>query len=205
MLEKIFSTFHALNIVMQQQYREHNFKRYLELISCLLMAEQNNELLMKNHQSHLTGSKPFLEVNETFVQKTRKNQRYRYDKNKWKKRRDNPSKDNPPYHQKWRHNEPKQENNKNLHIPEDKCHMCGMHDHRSRTCRSLKHLTDLYQASPKQNAVEINFIRKDDFEGHNVYLDVFDFFKNPDKTDSVLSCGILGFICIKIFILLYFQ
>jgi hypothetical protein len=46
------------------------------------MAEQNNELLMKNHQSHLTGSKPFLEVNETFVQKTRKNQRYRYDKNK---------------------------------------------------------------------------------------------------------------------------
>jgi uncharacterized membrane protein len=82
MLEKIFSTFHALNIVMQQQYREHNFKRYSELISCLLMAEQNNELLMKNHQSHLTGSKPFLEVNETFVQKTRKNQRYRYDKNK---------------------------------------------------------------------------------------------------------------------------
>jgi hypothetical protein len=37
------------------------------------VVEQNNELLMKNHQSHLTCSKPFLEMNETFVQKIKKN------------------------------------------------------------------------------------------------------------------------------------
>ena len=37
------------------------------------MVEQNNELLMKNHQSHLTCSKPFPEVNETLVQKIKKN------------------------------------------------------------------------------------------------------------------------------------
>ena len=53
MLEKSFSTFHASNLVLQQQYRECDFKRYFELISCLLVAEQNNELLMKNHQSRL--------------------------------------------------------------------------------------------------------------------------------------------------------
>ena len=29
------------------------------------MAEQNNELLMKNYESHPTGSVPFLEVNAT--------------------------------------------------------------------------------------------------------------------------------------------
>jgi hypothetical protein len=46
------------------------------------VAEQNNEFLMKNHKSHPTGSKPFLEVNRTFVQKIRKNQWYRYGKNK---------------------------------------------------------------------------------------------------------------------------
>jgi hypothetical protein len=35
---------------------------------------------MKNHQSHPTNSKSFPEVNGTFVQKTRNNQRYRYKK-----------------------------------------------------------------------------------------------------------------------------
>lgn len=51
MLEKTFSTFHATNIVLSQQYLEKGFKRYYELISCLLVAEQNNELLMKNHET----------------------------------------------------------------------------------------------------------------------------------------------------------
>ena len=90
MLVKSFSTFHALNIVLQQQYKEQNFKRYSEIFSCLLVVEQNNEILMKNHQSHPTGSKPFLEVNGTFVQKIRKNHGYRYGINKWKGRKENP-------------------------------------------------------------------------------------------------------------------
>jgi hypothetical protein len=77
MLKRTFFTFHASNIILQQQYRERNFKRYSEQISCLLMDEQNNELLIKkNHQSHHTGSKPFPGVNRTFVQKTRKNQTF---------------------------------------------------------------------------------------------------------------------------------
>ena len=48
---------------LQQQYREHRFTKYFELISCLFVAEQNNELLMRNYQSHPTGSEPFPEVN----------------------------------------------------------------------------------------------------------------------------------------------
>ena len=50
-------------MILQQQYRERGFKKYSELISCLLVAEQNNELLMKNHESRPTGSAPFPEVN----------------------------------------------------------------------------------------------------------------------------------------------
>ncbi|XP_031276987.1 uncharacterized protein LOC116135424 [Pistacia vera] len=65
MLEKTFSTFHPSNMLLQQQYREHNFKKYSELISCLLVAEQNNELLLRNHQTRPTGSQPFPEVNAT--------------------------------------------------------------------------------------------------------------------------------------------
>ncbi|XP_016676375.1 uncharacterized protein [Gossypium hirsutum] len=50
MLEKTYSTFHANNVVLQTQYREKGFQKYSELIYCLLVAEQNNELLMKNHE-----------------------------------------------------------------------------------------------------------------------------------------------------------
>ncbi|KAI3685019.1 hypothetical protein L6452_34250 [Arctium lappa] len=63
MLEKTYSTFHASNITLQQQYRMQKFTRYSELNSCLLVAEQNNELLMKNHQSRPTGSVAFPEAN----------------------------------------------------------------------------------------------------------------------------------------------
>ncbi|XP_068318471.1 uncharacterized protein [Pyrus communis] len=39
------------------------FNEYNQLIYMLLVAEQNNELLMKNHQSRPTRSSPFPEVN----------------------------------------------------------------------------------------------------------------------------------------------
>ena len=65
MLEKTFSTFHASNVLLQQQYREKCFTKYSKLISCLLVAEQNNELLMKNHESRPTDSAPFPKVNAT--------------------------------------------------------------------------------------------------------------------------------------------
>lgn len=48
MLEKTFSTFHTSNVLLPQQYRERGFRKYSELISCLLVAKQNNESLMKN-------------------------------------------------------------------------------------------------------------------------------------------------------------
>ncbi|BBH03829.1 Disease resistance protein CC-NBS-LRR class family [Prunus dulcis] len=63
MLEKTLSTFHASNVLLQQQYRHSGFKKYSELVSCLLLAEQNNELLLKNHQSRPTGSAPLPEIN----------------------------------------------------------------------------------------------------------------------------------------------
>ncbi|XP_058733850.1 uncharacterized protein LOC131605519 [Vicia villosa] len=63
MLEKTFSTFHASNVLLQQQYREKGFNKYSDLISCLLVVEQNNELLMKNQEAHPAGTAPFPEVN----------------------------------------------------------------------------------------------------------------------------------------------
>nr|GEZ03383.1 hypothetical protein [Tanacetum cinerariifolium] len=36
---------------------------YCDLISCLLVAEQNNKLLLKNHESRPTGPTPLSEAN----------------------------------------------------------------------------------------------------------------------------------------------
>ncbi|KAK8335518.1 hypothetical protein V6Z12_A09G059500 [Gossypium hirsutum] len=52
LLEKTFSTFHATNVLLQQQYYE-------------IVAEQNNGLLMKNHDICPTGNAPLPEVNAT--------------------------------------------------------------------------------------------------------------------------------------------
>ena len=44
MLEETYTTFHAFNMLLQQQYRE---RRLFALIACILVAEQNKELLLK--------------------------------------------------------------------------------------------------------------------------------------------------------------
>ncbi|XP_015081276.1 uncharacterized protein LOC107024846 [Solanum pennellii] len=63
MLEKTLTTFHASHVILQHQYREKGFQKYSELISCLLVAEQHNSLLMKNHEVHPTGAAPLPEAN----------------------------------------------------------------------------------------------------------------------------------------------
>ncbi|XP_016574110.1 uncharacterized protein LOC107871731 [Capsicum annuum] len=71
MLEKTFSTFPASSMLLQQQYREMSFKKYFELISHLLVAEQHNDLLMRNHESRHVGTAPFPEVNAVNFRPTR--------------------------------------------------------------------------------------------------------------------------------------
>ena len=62
LLDKTFSTFHASNIVLQQQYRQCQFATYFDLIYVLLTVEQTNELLLKNHDLIPAGSKAILEA-----------------------------------------------------------------------------------------------------------------------------------------------
>ncbi|XP_013633054.1 PREDICTED: uncharacterized protein LOC106338678 [Brassica oleracea var. oleracea] len=64
LLEKTFSTFHSSNIILQQQYRMKGFATYTDLISCLLLAEANNELLMKNSEARPVGTATLPEANE---------------------------------------------------------------------------------------------------------------------------------------------
>ncbi|KAM2886321.1 hypothetical protein COP2_013402 [Malus domestica] len=50
LLKKTYSTIFASNIVLQQQYRAQKFTKFFYLISVLLLAEKQNQPVMKNHQ-----------------------------------------------------------------------------------------------------------------------------------------------------------
>ena len=98
-------------------------------------------------------------------------------------------KDSFPRH-KQNNGETKQENEENVHkkpfmAPEETCYRCGMEGHWSRTCRTTKHLVDLYQASLKDKGkrVETNFV-----DGNRLNLPYFDmdFFEGPSDNFNCL-------------------
>ncbi|XP_021741128.1 uncharacterized protein LOC110707404 [Chenopodium quinoa] len=195
MLEKTYSTFHANNVVLQTQYREKGFTKYSELISCLLVAEQNNELLMKNHGSRPTGSTPFPEANATsHTGKEQKARDHASSRGRGRGRGRRRGHDrglgghfrNSYSHQKWDNkNGNKNEKVKNENI----CYRCGGKGHWSRVCRTPKHLVDLYQQSIKQKGkkVETNLVDEDgegDFDyGDTTHLEAADFFPNPEENN----------------------
>ena len=132
MLEKTFSTFHASNVLLQQQYREKGFKKYSELISCLLVAERNNELLLKNHEARPAGAAPFPEVNAANHYPRRgKWQAFNNKKNYGRKKNYVQKRGS---HQKW----DKERNIGHNKSTEDKCFCCGGKGHWSRTCRTQR-------------------------------------------------------------------
>ena len=95
------------------------------------------------------------------------------------------------HRQKWNNTEAKQDEKHTQNTPfkshENTCHRCGIKGHWSHTCRTAKHLVDLYQASLKkiEKNIEMNFT---DAKGLDLsYYDV-DFFGAPlEKTDYLMD------------------
>ena len=69
--------------------------------------------------------------------------------------------------------------------PQDTCYRCGMEEHWSRTCRTAKHLVDLYQASIKEKGkkIEMNFT---DSNGMDLSYFDNDFLIGPSENFDYL-------------------
>jgi hypothetical protein len=194
MLEKTFSTFHPSNMLLQQQYRERKFQKFTELIACLLVAEQNNELLLKNHQARPVGSTPFPEVNVTGYDGSSRPMRVRgprrgrgrgrgrgYGRNNFQPN----GRNNKVYHQKWnkyeRHEKGKGPQNQAPRGAESTCYRCGGTGHWSRNCREKQYFVESVKG--KKKTVETNFIDRTD-PVDPIKLTVSDFFEDDDGNTS---------------------
>ena len=185
MLEKTFSTFHASNVLLQQQYREKGFKTYANLISCLLLAEQNNELLMRNSQMRPLGSAPLPDAHATednkesnHVQGNGQHGRGR-DKSNGRgrgRRSFGRGRGNGRDHGRDRgsfgrgHGRGRGSSFKPQHSTKSEkyvCHRCRMSNHWAKTCRTPKHLVDLYQESLKGKNPEAHMTYQDDENDFN--------------------------------------
>jgi hypothetical protein len=77
---------------------------------------------------------------------------------------------------------------------ENVCYRCGGKGHWSRTCRTPKHLVDLYQQSlqNKDKKAETHFACENDEDDYGnvdvTHLDAADFFVDPDgKIDHLIG------------------
>ncbi|XP_021809586.1 uncharacterized protein LOC110753087 [Prunus avium] len=197
MLEKTFTTFHATNLLLQQQYRERGFTKYSQLVSCLLLAEQNNELLLKNHQSRPTGSAPFPEVNvvskginTTFSRGNTYKRRPRGGRGRGR-RNDNHSvglsarNDSVPKNASQHKGKFYMRNNSTPKTIEGICHRCGSNGHWARICRTPQHLVELYKSSQKERQTEVNFV--DHFDSKNNPEGIFGIQSQLETTHLDIS------------------
>ena len=160
MLEKkTFTTFHASNVLLQQQYRERRFTKYSELIACLLVAEKNNKLFLQNHQSRPIGFQAFPEANATFASPHSNRQGHKNGPSRGKgqgrgggqgrgrgdnsrNRNNGPFKNKKSNSNKGKLSNPQATTGQSItqRQLDNTCYRYSMTGHWSRTCRTTKHL-----------------------------------------------------------------
>ncbi|XP_026396071.1 uncharacterized protein LOC113290703 [Papaver somniferum] len=181
-------------MLLQQQYRERQFKKYSELISFLLVAEQNNELLLKNYQSHTAGSTVSPEMNATESCGNAPESRGKGHR-RWLGPEKPNSKNkvgNNSHHQKRennvfpKHKGKSSQSHSKRH--ESVYHHCGSPGHWASVCRTARHLVYLYQASIKQSKkkAETNFAQYD-IPMDIAHLDISDFKNDGNEIEDMDS------------------
>ncbi|XP_050157494.1 uncharacterized protein LOC126631397 [Malus sylvestris] len=161
--------------------RIQDFKSVAEYNSALFritsqmkLSEQNNELLMKNHQSRPTRSAAFLEVNAASLEVNaissdgdNHKRGCGHKRGRWNRKGKNhggqfhnqvPRQNSGPSFKNVNRHKGKAHMNNASRNSEGACHRCGGNGHWVHTCRTPKHLVDLYQASLKEKGVETNFL-----------------------------------------------
>lgn len=175
MLNKTFSTMHSSNMVLQQQYRERKFTTYTELIECLLLAEANNELLMKNSEMRPPGTAPLPDISKLAIEQKKESNLVHHNNQPGSFRgrgRGRGGTFNAHRRGRGRGNTPGFSRGRGRgrsvsfkpQIKTDQCHRCGMGNHWAKNCRTPKHLCELYIKSLTEKP-EAHMVRDSGYEG----------------------------------------
>lgn len=114
---------------------------------------------MKNHKSRPTGTTPFPEVNVVNFNNPGRNWGHDRDRGRNNYYFHGDYSNHPIFKRTtWNDYKGKSPQDKNSKGDEHKCSRCGMTRHRSRVCRTSKHLVDLYQASSKDKVKNVKRI-----------------------------------------------
>ncbi|KAK2389607.1 hypothetical protein QL285_063285 [Trifolium repens] len=156
------------------------FTEYSDLVAALLVAEQNNELLIKNHQSRPTGTVAYPEINATTFNRGRggynrsrgRGGHARFDshgrgrgngRNHFRGRGRGRGYVNNYRPLKYDQNN-KNHQGKGKYIQEgpsrnhdNLCFRCGKNGHWAKTCKTPEHLCKRYRASVEGKEKEVNF------------------------------------------------
>ncbi|KAJ1285821.1 hypothetical protein BS78_03G307000 [Paspalum vaginatum] len=127
-IQKTLATMHPADRVLCNQYRKEQHQLYSQLIHSLTQSERHDKLQLKNHHLRHVGSAPLPEVHNV-------------QNNVGNKKKSNES--------FTRHKANKRARG-NAQPPHGKariCHKCGCNTYFAATCRTLKHLVDLYLKS----------------------------------------------------------
>ncbi|XP_027768255.1 uncharacterized protein LOC114074449 [Solanum pennellii] len=135
-------------LMLTQQYREKGFQKYSKSISCLLVAEQHNVLLMKSHEARPTGTALLQEAN---IVEARDQSEVKRDDHRGYNNTRGRGKEKRRYTNRRGGGHNKRENNMSSQNNPSKsnCHRCGMKDHWKNECCTHKHFVKLYQNSYK--------------------------------------------------------
>ncbi|XP_070017162.1 uncharacterized protein [Nicotiana sylvestris] len=180
-------------MVLQQQYREKGFKKYSELISLLLVAEQNNDLLMRNHENRPTGSTPLPEVDEVYSHYAKRGKGRGLIRGRGHGRgrgqgRNFPNVDHPPPQRKITAKSGKGKMRNQRQMVQKPNVIIAVEKAIGHIFIVPRHLVELYQASLKNKGPEANFVSDNNFD--ITHLDVADFFERSDgKIDHLIGDG----------------
>ncbi|XP_048599829.1 uncharacterized protein LOC106411082 [Brassica napus] len=198
MLNKTLSTFPQTNMVLQQQYRERNFATYTELIECLLLAEANNELLLKNSEMRPPGTAPLPDISKLAIEPKKESNLVQHNDHPGPNRGRSQGRGRGSFKAhgrgRGRGTTPGFSRGRGRgrsvsfkpQIKADRCHRCGMGNHWAKNCRTPKHLCELYMESLKRNP-EANMVRDPGYDGDDDddLEDVQDHQHESDKVDHM--------------------
>ncbi|KAM2153550.1 hypothetical protein ACFX1Q_045481 [Malus domestica] len=169
---------------MQQQYRAQKFIKFSDLISILLLAEKQNQLLMKNHQARPTGATVVPEAHYSTNQHPKHH--HRHDRGGQKPPHQGQHSQGPPKEgnraQKRPNLVPKAPNFRNKGkafetMDADMCYLCGSKNHWSHVCQAPQKVVTKYHSRHKK--FESNFMQVDELDSTKMEISNFQEIVTP--------------------------